>query len=143
MTAVPSVDPWDEGLIEEGDEPVVRLLRWRGPWLDDDPDGNFKADVAAYTLLDPLLTVRNAARYLELPLGALVRYVLARWASGGSEALLELGPSTVKRMQSICEQAEATATDAARLAAYEQLRQILSWLMVGLEEPGTYPTGGG
>ena len=70
---------------EAGDPvPVVRLEPWSGPWPDDDPDANFKADVALYARLDPLETVRNLAAHLGVPEGAIVRYVLARWATAGS-----------------------------------------------------------
>ena len=43
------------------DAPVVRLEPWTGPWADDDPDANFKADVATYSHVDPLTTVTNLA----------------------------------------------------------------------------------
>lgn len=116
------------------DEPLVRLERWFGPWPDDDPDANFKGDVALYSRLDPIGTLQTLSRNTGIPLGALCRYVLARWAAGGSEGLLELGPSTVGRMWRACEAAEAEGSNAARLRAYEQLRQMLSWLRVGLEQ---------
>ncbi len=116
------------------DEPAIRLERWSGPWPADDPDANFKTDVALYSLLDPLGTLQTLSRNTGIPLGALCRYVLARWAAGGSEGLLELGPSTVGRMWQACEAAEAEGSDAARLRAYAQLRQMLSWLRAGLGE---------
>lgn len=123
--------------------PVVRLEPWTGPWPDDDPDANFKADVAAYSLADPLVTVRNLAANVDVPVGALVRYVLAKWASGGAEALLELGPSTVRRMLDTIERAEAAGTDEARIEAYDTLASMVSWLGVGLDDPtSTYPAGG-
>jgi hypothetical protein len=115
------------------DEPVIRLERWTGPWPDDDPDANFKAEVALYALVDPLETLAPLSTNLSIPLGALVRYVLARWASGGSDAVLELGPSTVTRMWQACEEAEATGTDAARLAAFAQVHQMLSWSRIPLQ----------
>lgn len=134
---------WREGLVEEGHEPLVRLLSWQGPWPPDDPDANLKVDVAAYSQADPLTTLSNLARSVDVPVGALVRYVLARWASGGSEGLLELGPSTVQRMVAEVERAETAGTDAARLEAYAVLRQQLAWLAHGLDHPETtYPTGG-
>jgi hypothetical protein len=72
------------------------------------------------------------------------RYVLARWATGGSEALLELGPSTVERMLALVEDAEQDGTDEARLAAYDTLAQMVRWVAAGLADPeGTYPQGGG
>ena len=135
----------DDPTIDDADPeaPVVTLVTYRGTWAADDPDGNFRADVAAYSRADPLATIRVLCDNLGLPVGAVVRYVLARWATGGSEALLELGPSTVERMRSTVAEAEQAGTDEARLAAYDQLRVMLQWLGHGLDDPdGTYPTGG-
>lgn len=112
--------------------PVVELERYTGPWAPDDPDANFRVDVALYTMSDPLSTLKRLSGALNIPVGALVRYVLARWASGGAEGLLDIGPSTVGRMWDACEQAESAGTDEARLAAYGQLRQMISWLRAGL-----------
>lgn len=133
----------DDSLVEDADEPVIRLVRSIPPWPEDDPDANFRADVAAYGRTDPLSTIRRLCANLDLPVGAVVRYVLAKWATGGSEAMLELGPSTVERMREAIERAEASGTDEARLAAYDQLRTMLEWLGHGLDDPdGTYPAGG-
>ncbi|MST31140.1 hypothetical protein GHK86_00140 [Acidimicrobiaceae bacterium USS-CC1] len=114
---------------------AVQLVAWDGPWPDDDPDANFKADVALYAHVDPMTTVENLAAALDMPVGAIVWYVLAKWASAGSGALLELGPSMIHRLWEPVEAAEAAGTDAARLAAYEQLRQMLSWLRLPLTDP--------
>ncbi|MDX1620675.1 MAG: DUF6027 family protein [Nitriliruptorales bacterium] len=128
---------------DEG-EPVVRLERWSEPIDPADPDANFKAEVAAYTQLDPLRTIENVASNLDLPVGAVVRYVLARWATGGSEGLLELGTSAVDRMREAIDRAETAGTDLAKLEAYEILKQQVGWLHHGLEHPEeTYPSGGG
>ena len=92
---------------------------------------------------DPLATIRRLCANLDLPVGAVVRYVLAKWATGGSEAMLELGPSTVQRMRAVVAEAEESGTDAARLAAYDQLAFIVGWLGHAVDDPdGTYPTGG-
>jgi hypothetical protein len=72
-------------------------------------------------------------------LGALVRYVLARWATAGSGGLLELGPSMVYRLWEPIHAAELADTEERRLAAYDQLRQMISWLKVPLEDPSVYP----
>ena len=122
----------------EAEAPVVRLEPWDGPWADDDPDANFKAEVALYARADPLVTIRNLSRNLGIPEGALVRYVLARWATGGSGGLLELGPSMVHRLWAVVEEAEGAGSDQARLAAYEQLRQMISWLRLPLVEQAGY-----
>ena len=110
------------------DVAVVRLDRYDGPWDADDRDANFKQDVALYSKLEPLDTLNHLSANTGIPVGALVRYILGRWASAGSESLLAVGPSVVERMWSACEAAEEAATDEARLAAYETLRQMLSWL---------------
>jgi hypothetical protein len=120
------------------DEDTVRLERWSGPWEADDPDANFKADVALYSLLEPLDTIRNLASSLDLPVGAVCRYVLAKWATGGSGGLLEVGPTMTRRLAAVCDDAEAAGTDEARLAAYAQLREMLGWLRLPLDRPDAY-----
>lgn len=124
------------GDVSEEDVPSVALVKWTGPWEPDDPDANFKAEVALYMNADPLHTVTNLARTLELPVGAVVRYVLAKWATEGSGGLLELGPRMVQRLNEVVDDAEAEGTDAARLRAYDQLRQMLGWLQSGAEQLG-------
>jgi len=113
---------------------VVVLDPWRGPWADDDPDANFKADVALYADVDPMETIRGLSAHMGIPEGAIVRYVLARYATGGTGGLLELGPSMVHRLWQPVEAAEQAGTDTARLAAYDQLRQMLAWLRLPLLE---------
>lgn len=114
---------------------TVELVAWRGPWADDDPDANFKADVALYAHVDPMATIGNLSTAVDVPEGAIARYVLARWASAGSGGLLELGPSMVHRLWAPIEQAEAAGSDAARLEAYGKLRQMLAWLRLPVADP--------
>ena len=64
--------------------------------------------------------------------------MLAKWATEGSGGLLELGPRMVRRLASVCDEAEAAGTDDARLAAYEQLRGLISWLQFPLDQPEVY-----
>lgn len=126
-----------------GNGPRVRLERWDGTWPADDAFADLKADVAAYGHTDPLATLRTLSEHSGVPVGALARYVLARWAAGGSEALLELGTSGVDQLRRVVEEAEQAGTDAARLAAYDVMRQQVAWLVRGLAEPAaTYPDGG-
>lgn len=113
---------------------TVTLTGWNGPWPQDDPDANFKSEIALYAQADPLATIRGLSENLDIPVGALCHYVLARWASEGSGGLLELGPSMVRRLWAVCESADAEGTDEARLAAYDQLRSMLSWLKIPLED---------
>jgi hypothetical protein len=114
------------------DAETVRLERWEGPWSLDDPDANFKADVALYARLEPMTTIRGLAEAVGLPIGAIARYVLARYATAGSGGLLEVGPSMVHRLWEPIERAEELDDDVARLRAYAQLRDMISWLRVPL-----------
>jgi hypothetical protein len=130
---VPHRSCFDDGVTNSAIP--VDLVPWTGPWREDDPDANFKRDIALYALVDPLATVSNLATAVDVPVGAIVWYVLAKWASAGSGGLLELGPSVIHRLWEPIERAEAAGTDEARLAAYEQLRQMLSWLRLPLTDP--------
>jgi hypothetical protein len=119
---------------------VVVLQRWTGPVAEGDPHANFKRAVAGAALVDPLPTLRNLADYVGLPLGAVCRHALVQWASAGSRALLEVGPSWVRRLGEPVARAEAEGTDDARLAAYDELRALLGWLAAGLDE-GPFDVG--
>jgi hypothetical protein len=114
----------------------VDLVGWDGPWNEDDPDANFKSDVALYALVDPMTTISNLAAAMGLPEGAVAHYVLAKWASAGSGGLLELGPSMVHRFWDVVAEAEEKGSSDARLVAYEQLRQMISWLRLPLIDGG-------
>ena len=120
------------------DAPVIELVAWDGPWPDDDPDANFKRDVAFYSKLDPLATLSRLGANIDVPVGALARYVLAKFATSGSGALLELGPQAIGKLASFVDEAEAAGTDEARLAAYDGLRQFIEWLRYPLEHPEVY-----
>jgi hypothetical protein len=118
---------------------TIRLEPFTGPWAPDDPDANFKADVALYAQVDPMVTIRTLSGNVGVPAGALVRYVLAKYATGGSGGLLELGPTMVHRLWEPIERAERTGSNEARLDAYGQLRQMIQWLRLPLEDPSVYP----
>jgi hypothetical protein len=106
---------------------------WQGTWSEDDPDANLKREVAEYTRLDPLATLEVLSETTSIPLDALARYALVKWTAEGSEALLALGPRTVERLWAVVAAAEEAGTDKARLAAYDQLRQMLAWLRAPLD----------
>jgi hypothetical protein len=59
-------------------------------------------------------------------------------STSGSGALLELGPQAIIKLASFVDEAEAAGTDEARLAAYDGLRQFISWLRFPLEHPEVY-----
>lgn len=122
-------------MTEDRSRLTVTLERWAGDWADDDPFADLKADVAAYGHLDPLATLGGLSEASGIPVGALAGYVLARWAAGGSEALLELGTSGVDHLARAISDAEVAGTDAARLEAYATVRQVVGWLRADAHAP--------
>ena len=109
----------------------VRLETWSGPWDENDLHANFKAEVALWSKADPMETLEPFAEMVGIPVGAVCRSVLARWAAEGSAGKLELGPAMIDRLWSVCE--KAGEDQAAQLAAFDQLRQMLSWLRAPIE----------
>ena len=107
------------------------LVPYTDSWEDSDRHANFKAEVALYTRTDPLPTLANLSQATGIPVGSLIRYVLVKWASSGADAMLHMEPIVFRQMAEQVERAEADDTDAARLQAYEALRQIISWLRAG------------
>jgi len=96
---------------------------------------NFRSEVAAHTLEDPLATLKNLSRDTGIPLGALIRYVLCRWASSGAEALLAMGPVTLQQMEAIVAQGESARTLEAKAEAFDSLAGVVRWLRAGVEMP--------
>src|SRR5258705_3736092 len=119
-------------MTQPKDPDVLLLERWTGPVAAGDPHANFKREVAAGALVDPLPTLRNLASFVGLPVGAVGRHALVKWTSAGSDALLEVGPDWGRRLGEPVARAEARGTDEARLAAYEELRGRLGWRAAGL-----------
>ncbi|MHB8777425.1 MAG: DUF6027 family protein [Anaerolineales bacterium] len=112
----------------------MQLYPYTDSWEEDDPHANFKADVALYTVVDPLPTLDGLSRHTGVPVPCLIRYVLVKYASSNADALLAMGPLVIHQMEQQIATAEAEDSDQARLQAYDALRQIVSWLGVGMRE---------
>ena len=121
--------------MSDADSRQVVLHPFRGSWPPGDKDANFKDEVANYSRVDPMTTLDNMSRNLDIPVGALARYILVKWAASGSEGLMEIGPIVVRQMQDLVDKAEALDSDEARLQAFHALKQIVSWLKVPLDDP--------
>lgn len=115
----------------------LEVFDWQ--WNDTDKDANFKKEVQMHSQVDPMPTIETMSRNLSIPIGAIVRYILVKWAASGSTALMEIGPSVVRQMAEAVNEAEAAGTDDERLRAYDKLRQIISWLKVPLTDPAWRP----
>src|SRR5579863_9728045 len=117
---------------------TITLEVWDGPWDPDDPDHNYKREIALYSVQDPMPTLRALAQAVGVPVGAVARYVLSRYATTGSGGLLEIGPTMVRRLWEPVERAEEAGHDDARLQAYSQLKEMLSWLRLPLDGDAGY-----
>ncbi len=106
----------------------MELYPYRERWDERDPHANFKADVALYSQSDPLPTLENLSRSTGIPVPCLIRYILVKYAASGADALLAMTPIVFRQMEEQVEKAETAGTDAARLHAYQALRQIIAWL---------------
>ena len=122
-----------------GDDETITLAPWTGPWQPDDPDANYKHEIALYSPHDPMPTLTALAGAISVPVGAIARFVLVRYTTAGSSGLLEIGPTMVHRLWEAVDQAETAGTDEARLGAYRQLKDMLSWLRLPLVEDAGYP----
>ena len=122
----------------EGSKEVsLEVFDWE--WDESDKDANFKQEVAIYSREDPMVTIQNMSQNLSIPVGVIVRYVLVKWATSGSAGLLEVGPRVVQQMAEIIAVAEQVGSDEERLAAYQKLSQVVSWLNVPLRDPKWRP----
>ena len=119
----------------------IRLQPYEGAWPPEDPDAGFRRMVAEYSRIDPLPTLEVLSRNKQIPLGALARFILARYGTSGSDALLEIGPRVVRQMDEIVREAEAAGSDDARRRAYAALKAIIAWLQVPLDDPDWRPGG--
>lgn len=122
---------------DKGYQVTLEGFDWE--WDPADKDANFKQEVATYCRQDPTPTIEAMSRSLKIPVGAIVRYILVKWATSGSASLLEVGPRVVRQMAEIVERAESADSDQKRLEAYRSLARIVSWLNVPLTDPGWRP----
>ncbi len=110
----------------------MELQPYTDTWEPTDRHANFKAEVAQYTVLDPLPTLEGLSAATGVPVPCLARYVLVKYAVSNAEALLAMGPLVLHQMEQHIERAETAATEAARLEAYDALKKIVSWLRAGM-----------
>ena len=106
----------------------MELTPYRDTWSADDRHANFKAEVACYSVADPMPTLQNLSAGSGIPVGSLIRYILVKWAASGSEALMTMGPIVFEQMREHIQRAEEDGGDEAKLQAYAALKAMVSWL---------------
>ena len=120
---------------------TITLEPYDATWPDDDPDAGFRSLVEQYSHLDGLATLEVLSRSKNIPIGAIVAFIIGHYSASGSDALLEIGPRVIGQMDSIVQNAETAATDEARLEAYKSFKAIVSWLKIPLNDPDWRPGG--
>ncbi len=86
------------------------------------PDQNFRDAVALSQRVDPMPTLEALARNTDLPVAQVVHHALVRYASDGAEALLALGPQSLRELV------------AARKAEdWQKIASMIDWLEAGFE----------
>lgn len=88
-----------------------------------DPEGRFRADVAASLAADPMPTFTRLAENLGIPVEDVVHYALYRWAAAGSEALMAGPPELLTDL-----------ADAAERGDLQKVRGIVAFLVAGFDE---------
>ncbi|MSO43970.1 MAG: hypothetical protein EXQ74_01460 [Thermoleophilia bacterium] len=83
-----------------------------------DPDGRFRAALAASSLLDPMPGLTALATSLGVDVDGVVHHALVRWSSAGSEALLAGAPEMLLALR-----------DAAATGDLERVRGITDALL--------------
>ena len=109
-------------------DPTLRLQSFTGPMDDVDPNASFKREVTYYSDVDPIPTLESMSKQMQIPVGAIARYILVKWATSGNEGIMEIGPRVIRQMADIVEEAERHASGEARLRAYDKLSHIISLL---------------
>jgi hypothetical protein len=89
-----------------------------------DADVAFREEVRRARLVDPMPTLRSLAGHTGTEVDDVVHLALVRYASDGAEALLALGPASLRELVR-ARQAE----DWVRVAG------IIDWLQAGFESP--------
>jgi hypothetical protein len=117
---------------------ILEIQPFDGQFSEHDKDANFKHEMSLYSRVDPLKTLDGLSRAIDVPVGAVAHYVLAKWASEGASGILEVGPTMIKKLDKICQDAENSHDDEDRLAAFSRVRQIISWLKYPLDHPEVY-----
>lgn len=87
---------------------------------DIDPDGTFRADVAASLAADPMPSLERLAANVGLPVEHVVHYALYRWTAAGAEALMSTAPDVLERLD-----------DAAARGDLGAVRGIVAFLRAG------------
>ena len=77
----------------------MELYPYIASWADNDRHANFKAEVAHYTLADPMPTLEVLSESTGIPVPCLVRYVLVKYVASGADVLLAMGPIVLRQLE--------------------------------------------
>ena len=101
----------------------MKLNPYTDTWHANDAHANLKADVAHYTVVDPLPAFYGLTQQTGIPVTCLIRYVLAKYAASDA-AMQATEPLLLQLLDK--EIADAADRDEALIPAYATKQEIFA-----------------
>ena len=101
----------------------MKLYPYTDTWDANDAHATLKADVAHYTVVDPLPTFYGLSQQTGIPVTCLIRYVLAKYPASDA-AMQATEPLLLQLLDK--EIADAADSNAALLPAYAVKQNIFA-----------------
>ena len=98
---------------------------YTGTWDANDAHATLKADVAHYTVVDPLPAFYGLSQQTGIPVTCLIRYVLAKYAASDA-AMQATEPLLLQLLNKEIAAADAADSGAALLPAYAAKQEIFA-----------------
>ena len=103
----------------------MKLYPYTGTWDANDVHATLKADVAHYTVIDPLPAFYGLSQQTGIPFTCLIRYVLAKYATSDA-AMQATEPLLLQLLDKEIAAADAADRDAALPPAYATKQEIFA-----------------
>lgn len=103
----------------------MKLYPYTDTWDANDAHATLKADVAHYTVVDPLPAFYGLSQQTGIPVTCLIRYVLSKYATSNA-AMQATEPLLLQLLDKEIAAADAADSDAALLPAYATKQEIFA-----------------
>ncbi len=110
----------------------VHYDRYSDEWDPRDLNANFKSEVRAYTIQDPMPSLARMSVVTDIPMTCLIRYVLCKYFATFSDLKLAMPPLLVSQMVGIVKKADE-GDDQDCADAYLKLREIILTMNMEIE----------
>ena len=103
----------------------MKLYPYTGTWDANDAHATLKADVAHYTVVDPLPAFYGLSQQTGIPVTCLIRYVLAKYAASDA-AMQATEPLLLQLLDKEIAAADNADRDEALIPAYAAKQNIFA-----------------